>query len=248
MKRNYYIILYCVFLSSISFSQSVDSLFVKATNMLQGGKYHEADSLFTVCIIKSERGSFNYFSSFYNRGLSRMYQGNLDSALDDFKACEEMNNKNYNVYHALSECYLYKKEFDLSLKYVDYATYINPKKTDIYIIAAKAAYSIVDLDRGIEYCTKALKIKKDPRFYGIRSMLYLANGKVEYAKNDIQTGAKLFGEDEINILEAKVYFAYTMNQTADFEKYAKKLTSLEKNYPLFMSLEVDYVRSVTETE
>jgi len=242
MKKVHFLIFFLM-INRIAFSQSEDSTFTQAVHYLSENKYHEADSIFTICLSKYPNNSFYYFSSLYNRGLSRMYSGNLDAALKDFESCVKINDKNYNVYQALGECYLYKEDYINSLKYVDYALYLKPSELDVYIVGAKSAYSIVELEQGIEYCTKALKNKKDARFYAIRSMLYLANGNEANSKKDIDTGVKLFGEHEINMLEARVYYAYSFDQKSDFEKYLKDLKSQNSNYPFFMSLESDFIEA-----
>jgi tetratricopeptide (TPR) repeat protein len=133
-------------------------LFDTGVNKLKAGKYQEAVDLFSEVIITIPGNA----KARKNRGVALMNLGNLDAAIDDFRAAINMDSRLTGLYSNLGAALHYKGEYEEAIECYDRATGETPSRPLIYFNRGLSKLALARFEEALTDFEKALEL--DPEF------------------------------------------------------------------------------------
>lgn len=131
-------------------------------------------------------------STFAMRADAYFSSGNLKKAVPDYDAAIKLNPNEQSYYKNRANA-LYQLN-DFSRAITDYSRIISMKPKDpseFYFKRGDVYLAVREYDSAIADFTRAIDLKKEPRFFQRRSFAYTMKGQTDLAKNDKQTADSL---------------------------------------------------------
>ena len=148
-------ILFPVFCTSQSYSQSVEQTFNSAIANYNAGNYEKSIELFTNVISTCDVYDA---SAYYGRGLAYDKLGEFYSAIDNYTKAITANPNYWKAYFNRGCVYYDLKKYELAIKDFSRAIELNPLDADAYLIRGSAKIKLGRIKDGYRDIKKSYKL------------------------------------------------------------------------------------------
>ncbi|HSQ34145.1 MAG TPA: tetratricopeptide repeat protein [Peptostreptococcaceae bacterium] len=134
----------------------------------------------------------------YEEGYNLVFQGKSEEGLKKLIPLVEEYPEWWNLLFIIGLAYKDLEDLGEAISYFEKILILKPKQVDT-LMELGLCYSMIDINKTIEYFHKALDIKEDAEILCNLGMAYLNNGDVDIARDYIEKAYELNPEDEITV-------------------------------------------------
>jgi tetratricopeptide (TPR) repeat protein len=134
----------------------------------------------------------------YEEGYNLVFQGKSEEGLEKLIPLVEEYPEWWNLLFIIGLAYKDMQDLGEAISYFEKILILKPQQVDT-LMELGLCYSMIDMEKTIEYFHKALDIKEDPEILCNLGMAYLNNGDVDIARDYIEKAYELNPEDEITV-------------------------------------------------
>ena len=134
----------------------------------------------------------------YEEGYNLVFQGRSEEGLEKLIPLVEEYPEWWNLLFIIGLAYRNIEDLGEAIRYFEKILILKPNQVDT-LMELGLCYSVIDIDKTIEYFHKALDIKEDSEILCNLGMAYLHKGEISIAKNYIEQAYELNPEDEITV-------------------------------------------------
>lgn len=134
----------------------------------------------------------------YEEGYNLVFQGKSDEGLTKLIPLVEEYPEWWNLLFIIGLAYKDMQDLGEAISYFEKILILKSRQVDT-LMELGLCYSMIDIDKTIEYFHKALDIKEDAEILCNLGMAYLNRGDIDIARDYIEKAYELNPEDEITV-------------------------------------------------
>jgi tetratricopeptide (TPR) repeat protein len=227
-----------------SFGQQSKEMFERGIVEYQKGNLLTADSLLSKAIEYDQNIGEKDPYKFYNRGVIRRDLDSIIPAIHDFDIALMLKPDFFEALDNRATCHYLWDQDSLALIDATRALTINPKSMEIYVLRIVIYIGQNELRLASVDCSKALTVKKDPRFYAFRSMIAAKSNNFKNAEKDIKLGEYYFGTNNIHLIEARVFDSYMKKNYKEMCHHYQMLSMIDNDWSFLFRKDIDFIKAL----